>query len=204
MSQRDELKDVLFEQLADLEIFERLLRFDPARQKLFLCLATLVSRGKPLATELQNAYTMRYQKSSAKDARRRQDTTRKCTPSTLATLAEAELAKTCNDDKTIQQQADAIAQNDLQYELMTLEAIDFGLRLGSFLSEAGWLNESIAILSCIANRLKNMEQKTIYLDCLQRQVLSNLFITIYVLMQLLQTFTFGGSLEQFQVSRKNI
>ncbi|XP_034490404.1 amyloid protein-binding protein 2 isoform X2 [Drosophila innubila] len=51
-------------------------------------------------------------------------------------------------------------------------AIDLGLRLGSFLSEAGWMQESISVLSCLNERLKQMKpfknQLVTRLDCLQR------------------------------------
>lgn len=51
-------------------------------------------------------------------------------------------------------------------------AIDMGLRLGSFLSEAGWMQESISVLMCLNKRLKHMQpfrdQFITRLDCLQR------------------------------------
>lgn len=240
MSQRDELKDMLFEQLADLEIFERLLRFDPARQKLFLCVATLSSRGKPLASQLQQTYTGRYKPEPADDTITAQTTstaTVTSTPSTsasaaatttattiktaskLAKLAKAKLAlnckshnhatnsssattsdntstsilntspstssATCNNTSDVVSSTkllDTIALKDADYIKLAddpvndfpfgLDVIDFGLRLGSFLSEAGWMSESIDILKCVASRLKRMtldkKLKIIYLDCLQR------------------------------------
>ncbi|XP_030380960.1 amyloid protein-binding protein 2 isoform X2 [Scaptodrosophila lebanonensis] len=52
------------------------------------------------------------------------------------------------------------------------EIIDFGLRLGSFLSEAGWMQESIAVLECLNERLKRMKPfrniVIVRIDCLQR------------------------------------
>lgn len=199
MSQRDELKDMLFEQLADLEIFERLLRFDPARQKLFLCLATLISRGKPLASQIKQTYTGRYKQEPAVVAQTSSTSVTTKTASKLAKLAKAKLALSCKShnneqstsstatssstshstiapsiDETIIQAADASDSNDEasgNYHF-GLDAIDFGLRLGSFLSEAGWFAESIDILKCVATKLKRMtldkNLKIIYLDCLQR------------------------------------
>ncbi|KAH8362623.1 hypothetical protein KR200_010805 [Drosophila serrata] len=53
-----------------------------------------------------------------------------------------------------------------------LQAIDLGLRLGSFLSEAGWMQESITVLSCLNARLKHLPRHkhwlVMRLDCLQR------------------------------------
>ncbi|XP_026848269.1 amyloid protein-binding protein 2 [Drosophila persimilis] len=53
-----------------------------------------------------------------------------------------------------------------------LQAIDLGLRLGSFLSEAGWMQESISVLTCLNERLKRLPPHKYWLvmrlDCLQR------------------------------------
>ncbi|XP_075154367.1 protein interacting with APP tail-1 [Haematobia irritans] len=185
MSKRDDLKDMLFEQMADLEIFERLLRFDPARQKLFLCLATLISRGKQLATQLQQTFTQRY--GTQTQASQQQHTQTK-TASKLAKLAKAKLlassisasaqtpistsANESQDYESMMKSADSLALNSDNECNFGVDTIDFGLRLGSFLSEAGWFSESIAILKCVATRLKAMEPtrkiRIIYLDCLQR------------------------------------
>ncbi|KAH8308561.1 hypothetical protein KR018_005865, partial [Drosophila ironensis] len=53
-----------------------------------------------------------------------------------------------------------------------LQNIDMGLRLGSFLSEAGWMQESITVLACLNERLKRLPPHKYWLemrlDCLQR------------------------------------
>ncbi|BFG02032.1 amyloid protein-binding protein 2 [Drosophila madeirensis] len=53
-----------------------------------------------------------------------------------------------------------------------LQGIDLGLRLGSFLSEAGWMQESISVLTCLNERLKRLPRHKYWLvlrlDCLQR------------------------------------
>ncbi|KAH8420495.1 hypothetical protein KR009_010828, partial [Drosophila setifemur] len=53
-----------------------------------------------------------------------------------------------------------------------LQPIDMGLRLGSFLSEAGWMQESISVLACLNERLKRLPPYKFWLemrlDCLQR------------------------------------
>lgn len=52
------------------------------------------------------------------------------------------------------------------------QEFNIGLRLGSFLSEAGWMNESIQILSCLLPAFNILESKysnsILNLDCLQR------------------------------------
>ncbi|XP_017019073.1 amyloid protein-binding protein 2 isoform X2 [Drosophila kikkawai] len=68
----------------------------------------------------------------------------------------------------------AAADEALEEELPVeeLQAIDLGLRLGSFLSEAGWMQESISVLSCLNARLKHLPRHrhwlVMRLDCLQR------------------------------------
>ncbi|XP_005188507.1 amyloid protein-binding protein 2 [Musca domestica] len=191
MSQREDLKHMLFEQMADLQIFERLLRFDPARQKLFLCLATLISRGKQLAKELEQTFIQRYAPPSPSPSSRSHMTQTTKTASKLAKLAKAKLTVSTStpstsallspphtdddsvDEEAIIQAADSLALSSNEHEYnFGLDVIDFGLRLGSFLSEAGWLSESIAILQVVASRLRKMEPtkkiQIIYLDCLQR------------------------------------
>ncbi|XP_067639160.1 amyloid protein-binding protein 2 [Eurosta solidaginis] len=197
MSERDELKDMLLEQLTNLSIFERLLRFDPVRQKLFRCMTALMSRH--LSTQLQQNFTMRY--------RQRQDSTKfmktaingqqQCssaiplrkitkthgTPSMVDLFANTSISKE-GDDKTERKttttrtipadifninSGDLDSDDDFEFGL---DAMDFGLRLGSFLSEAGWLADSIEILHCVAAKIRSMSEDKqhvlVRLDCLQR------------------------------------
>ncbi|XP_055912999.1 amyloid protein-binding protein 2 [Eupeodes corollae] len=142
MSRIEKLKSMLFEQLSDLEIFSRLLNFDPSRQKLFKCLTSLNSSNKPLATHLQNKYIMRYR------------------------LAPKMV------DKTTSFEMISKTTNQTFAEDFDMDAIGFGMRLGSFFSEAGLLSESINVLSCVASRLEQMSDDDtttlVRLDCLQR------------------------------------
>ncbi|XP_055841427.1 amyloid protein-binding protein 2 [Episyrphus balteatus] len=142
MSRIEKLKSMLFEQLSDLEIFSRLLNFDPSRQKLFKCLTSLMSSNKPLATHLQNKYIMRYR------------------------LAPKMVDKTSSFEMISKTSHQTFAED------FDMDAIGFGMRLGSFFSEAGLLSESINILSCVASRLEQMSDDDtttlVRLDCLQR------------------------------------
>ena len=89
-------------------------------------------------------------------------------PSTSTSCTSSSDSSNALKDADYIQLADAPV-NDFPFGL---DVIDFGLRLGSFLSEAGWMSESIEILKCVASRLKRMtldkKLKIIYLDCLQR------------------------------------
>lgn len=145
MSRIDKLQSMLFEQLSDLEIFSRLLHFDPARQKLFKCLTSLMSSKKPLATHLQNKYIMRY----------------RVAPKIV--------------EKTTSFEMISKTSNQTFAEDFDMDAIGFGMRLGSFFSEAGLLSESINVLSCVAGRLQQIAKEDdsdavtlVRLDCLQR------------------------------------
>ncbi|TMW42299.1 hypothetical protein DOY81_012623, partial [Sarcophaga bullata] len=70
-----------------------------ARQKLFLCVATLSSRGKPLASQLEQTYTGRYKPEPAEDITTAQaQTTLSTAPVTASTSAAATTA--ANTTKT--------------------------------------------------------------------------------------------------------
>lgn len=70
-------------------------------------------------------------------------------------------------------------QETIPYDVDTANCIEDGLRVGSFLAEAGWLQESLAVLDrvlSIVNKLDNNKLQTyevllIKLDCLQRFVM---------------------------------
>lgn len=69
----------------------------------------------------------------------------------------------------------------IPYDEESASCIEDGLRVGSFLAEAGWLQESLAVLDrvlSIVNKLDNHKLETyevllIKLDCLQRFVVFN-------------------------------
>ncbi len=67
-------------------------------------------------------------------------------------------------------------QQTIPYDEESTNCIENGLRVGSFLAEAGWLQESLAVLDrvlSIVNKLDKLETYEILiikLDCLQRCV----------------------------------
>lgn len=127
ISKSCKLEKMLLNQLINLDIIARLLRFSSARQKLFHCIATL---GRPLATQLEYNFLMKYFPPQSK-----------------------------RDKSTT-------------VETIGSDIVDFGLRLSSFLAEAGWVQESIKILTAIGNSFDKSTQDestlVVYLDCLQR------------------------------------
>ncbi|XP_036341708.1 amyloid protein-binding protein 2-like isoform X1 [Rhagoletis pomonella] len=200
MSKHDELKDMLLEQLIDLSTFERLLRFDPVRLKLFRCLTALMSSGKLLSTQLQQNFTMRYRQKQDSTKFNKTATTEPSsssnplkkspnlptTPTMVDLFANASISTTVKDNDVYENSSvktESSVVNDIDPDAIFeelplddfhfgLDVIDFGLRLGSFLSEAGWLADSVEILQCVASKLRNMpadkQHMLVRLDCLQR------------------------------------
>ncbi|ALC49100.1 Pat1 [Drosophila busckii] len=194
MSQHEELKDTLLEELTNLDVFRRLVRYAPARNKLLRVVAALMASNKPLPRRLSDAYVARYelpeteqqqqqqQQEADKTEPKAEETAIKC--SDMPSTSAAGSAKTPNSNSSpshcIYEQTAAVVaaeKNELpplatQLPAEDALAIDLGLRLGSFLSEAGWMEESIAVLSCLNNRIKRMQrfqnELVTRLDCLQR------------------------------------
>lgn len=66
-------------------------------------------------------------------------------------------------------------------QMECLQHIDCGLRLGSFLAEAGWLTDSVITLTTVLRLINQLTQDyntlLIKLDCLQRYVTQLLTIS---------------------------
>ncbi|KAI8033644.1 amyloid protein-binding protein 2 [Drosophila gunungcola] len=209
MSQQESLKDTLLEELAQLEVFTRLVRYSPARSKLLRIMAALMASKKMLARRLSDNYVSRYwtpghdddegdeliQEPVDLDKSRDQaplDPSPEPEPSKLhiydGETEEDGSGASCSEQRrqfiTIEVDAKAL-QPQSQSELSVInnsaleelpasemQAIDMGLRLGSFLSEAGWMQESITVLECLNGRLKRLPPHKHWLemrlDCLQR------------------------------------
>lgn len=222
MSQREELRDPLLEELSNLEVFRRLVRCTPARGKLLRIVAALMSSNKALPRRLSEAYVGRFavtqteteeedteqaeaavtpSTTAGQDVAERSNCSHEssaATCSTTTTGAAADVAScSSNNSDSNKKSAAALAASVIQeipptpsspslepltvhtvvHESMCDEdalATDLGLRLGSFLSEAGWMQESISVLVCLNERLKHMQRfrddLITRLDCLQRYV----------------------------------
>lgn len=189
MSQHEDLVDLLFEKLSSLEIFYRLLRYQPARQKLFNCMARVTNRNKPLALILQQNFVEYIKKEHHQERARQPTSTTTNAAYMLATLAKAKLALlnrsilAGNSAQSKKKQSSSHKQSAdeecrEQQPLLSVDAIDLGLRLGTFLDEAGWLSESIGVLSTVAQYLvmgvclipKGVNIQLVRLDCLRRFV----------------------------------
>lgn len=224
MSQREDLKDPLLEELSILEVFRRLVRCTPARGKLLRIVGALMASNKALPRRLSEAYEGRFAVSqsndddteqevaaatSVGDVAKRSDSNKACnernTACSIKTIAATAVASCSNSSnssssgagdsnnkKTVS--ASTVMQEIPPPPIVNIEAptlptahaleplealpdedalaVDLGLRLGSFLSEAGLMQESISVLLCLNERLKHMQpfrdQFITRLDCLQR------------------------------------
>ncbi|KAH8266996.1 hypothetical protein KR026_001822, partial [Drosophila bipectinata] len=201
MSKRDFLKDTLLEELCRLEVFTRLVRYSPARSKLLRIVASLMASKKMLASRLSEAYIARYgqdwelngdleEERKAEEmmqlpsAARQDDRARELlrdyvaddeSPGTSSSSSSSTCRRQDGDPNKVplQPEPNVMPLTNLQdLPAEELQAIDTGLRMGSFLSEAGWMQESISVLSCLNARLKRLPPHKYWLemryDCLQR------------------------------------
>ncbi|XP_030567767.1 amyloid protein-binding protein 2 [Drosophila novamexicana] len=219
MSQREDLKDTLLEELSNLDVFRPLVRYTSARGKLLRIVAALMASNKTLPHRLSEAYVGRYALSQT-EAQYNEEADGDgdgdkagalATAAGAAAKAEAgagageaaallpqidydktqiiDIAASCLSHMTLSDKqtaaaaaagagdgaGDGAAGESVPMEALPDEdimAIDLGLRLGSFLSVAGWMQESISVLSCLNERLKRMrpfkDELVLRLDCLQR------------------------------------
>ncbi|XP_016992872.2 amyloid protein-binding protein 2 [Drosophila takahashii] len=208
MSQQESLKDTLLEELAQLEVFSRLVRYSAARSKLLRIMASLMASKKMLARSLSENYMSRYgipgyeeeevkelqqmeplslnknhQEDQEEDGYDGGETTEAAEASTSPPAPNyprtqfSPIAKHEEPQGPLYgpSQGELSVISDLELEELPAEemqAIDLGLRLGSFLSEAGWMQESITVLASLNGRLKHLPPHKhwleLRLDCLQR------------------------------------
>ncbi|XP_059617982.1 amyloid protein-binding protein 2 [Phlebotomus argentipes] len=144
ISQKADLCETLLEELSDLMVFAKLLRFGSARQKLLKCVASLVKNNLPIVSCLTKRYVdyIEYRR----------------------WYKQGGGSKDADDD-----------EDEESVRKSRRQDVDLGLRLGTFLSEAGWLAESIEVLSNVLRVVRNvpsdeapMENLFTELDCLQR------------------------------------
>lgn len=187
MSKREDLKDTLLEELANLDVFDCLVHYTSARGQLLRIVAALMASNKPLPRRLSDAYVGRFglpqvpQTETAAEAEADNKQTEQAAESGDQFKCEQNeqnnIASNHNNHKSPTQaqaqEQDVAEQSELEpLSPQEVHAIDLGLRLGSFLSEAGWMQESISVLSCLNERLKQLKpfknQLVTRLDCLQR------------------------------------
>jgi len=197
------LKDTLLEELVQLEVFSRLVRYSAARSKLLRIMASLMASKKMLASRLSENYVSRYgvpgqeeeelpllktdkisQDQAALENRSSDldqlliydlQTGASISPSSSSFERRPPCMSIQEPQSPVPSLAELTLYNKAAVEELPAEelrAIDLGLRLGSFLSEAGWMQESITVLACLNGRLKHLPPHKHWLemrlDCLQR------------------------------------
>ncbi|KAH8265009.1 hypothetical protein KR038_003681 [Drosophila bunnanda] len=191
MSQQESLKDTLLEELSCLDVFLRLVRYAPARSKLLRIVASLMASNKLLASRLAEAFVSRYSVQTDQElgdqeqpqwlSQNPNQTQNEDSQYPLhiydgedACVTSGRIAGNEGTQTKFNVIATGAPADSALEELPAeeLHAIDLGLRLGSFLSEAGWMQESITVLSCLNARLKHLPRHkhwlVMRLDCLQR------------------------------------
>ncbi|XP_034109645.1 amyloid protein-binding protein 2 [Drosophila albomicans] len=213
ISQRDDLKDSLLEELSKLRVFRCLVRFTSARNQLLRIVASLMASNKSLTRRLSEAYEVLFsvpqieqpeqseqvgdsshkldkelfsdEYSKMQITEQQQNAAAGCSSSSdsSSSSSSASLPASTTTSSEIDDHQHSQLPNvtvKLAHLLDDLDdlddqdalAIDLGLRLGSFLSEAGWMQESISVLSCLNERLKRMppfkNMLVTRVDCLQR------------------------------------
>ncbi|XP_055523588.1 amyloid protein-binding protein 2 [Wyeomyia smithii] len=160
----DALKDILLVQLTDLDTFHKLIKQASLKQIMFKCVQILMTARRPIVTELRTKFcrttTVYYLQdvnaSHVKDAKLEHylyGTT------TAAATAEA----SCDG---------GVPAEVWRFATSFMDQINNGVRLGSFLSEAGWLEESLHVFNITLLMIQLLRTSymryLIELNCLQK------------------------------------
>jgi hypothetical protein len=134
MSESEKL-DILMEELANLDMFIKLLKYASAKQSMLKCFQALLSDGKPIAFELCNKYVCKTQ------------------------------------DEYPDGAMDTLNANKQPDDMLTM--INHGMRLGTFFSDSGCLEESLSVLSTVLKLIERLDRDPsitvlLELSCLQK------------------------------------
>ncbi|XP_055586241.1 amyloid protein-binding protein 2 [Uranotaenia lowii] len=165
----ESLKDVLLVQLCELDVFQRLIKQTALKQTMFKCVQTLMTARRPIVTELRTIF---------------------CRTTTVYFLQHPDIAlvKQCSLERLIRAsgtvcslpELEAVAETsstsashkNIQFVVRFLEQIDNGIRLGSFLSESGWIEESLHVFNITLAMIEELrfgyQRYLIELNCLQK------------------------------------
>lgn len=150
----DSLKDILLAQLTDLETFNRLIRQASLKQIMFKCVQTLMTAHRMVVSELQTNFC--------------RSTSVYYLQNTAVTDA---VRDACLEDYTATGRQD---QDQANWRVVSafVDQIDNGVRLGSFLCEAGWLEDSLHVfdvtLAMIQLLRASCMRYLIELNCIQK------------------------------------
>uniref|UniRef100_A0A8D7ZWJ0 Amyloid protein-binding protein 2 n=1 Tax=Culex pipiens TaxID=7175 RepID=A0A8D7ZWJ0_CULPI len=155
----DSLKDILLVQLTDLETFNRLIRQASLKQIMFKCVQTLMTAHRMVVSELQTNFcrstSVYYLQNGAVTGAVRD-----------ACLEDHAGARQKGDDRDKGQ--------DTSWRVVAafVDQIDNGIRLGSFLCESGWLEDSLHVFNITLDMIQLLRasymRHLIELNCIQK------------------------------------
>ncbi|XP_065085384.1 amyloid protein-binding protein 2 [Ochlerotatus camptorhynchus] len=168
MCNHDSLKEILLTQLTDLNTFNKVIRQASLKQIMFKCVQTLMTSRRPVVTELRTTfcrttsvyYLQNENVSMVKDAR---------LEDFLGSHGEVshEGVESAGGHST-----GTTAQDSRLFVGAFIEQVDNGIRLGSFLCESGWLEESLHVFNITLSMVQLLQasylRSLIELNCLQK------------------------------------
>lgn len=155
MSENYLLQDVLLAELSDVTLFCKLIRYPSIRNNMYKVFKLMMKNDKPIASELQRKYVQR----------------------TKYLLTDQIVYQ--NNEKLVYL-VDDVCENsseDLLYLNINISRsyfreIDKGMRLGTFLYECGWFEDSLKVLQVTRNLIQELyddyRKLLLLLNCLQK------------------------------------
>ncbi|XP_039452010.1 amyloid protein-binding protein 2-like [Culex pipiens pallens] len=155
----DSLKDILLVQLTDLDTFNRLIRQASLKQIMFKCVQTLMTAHRMVVSELQTNY---------------------CRSTSVYYLQNGAVTgavrDACLEDHAGARQKGEERDNgqDTSWRVVAafVDQIDNGIRLGSFLCESGWLEDSLHVFNITLDMIQLLRASymryLIELNCIQK------------------------------------
>ncbi|XP_029710639.2 amyloid protein-binding protein 2-like [Aedes albopictus] len=169
MCAHDSLKEILLVQLTDLNTFQKVIRQASLKQIMFKCVQTLMTARRPVVTELRTKfcrttsvyYLENENVSAVKEAPLENFLgAHGEVPHEEPIGAAAASGAACQDNP------------DRQFVAAFIEQVDNGIRLGSFLCESGWLEESLHVFNSTLAMIQLLRasylRSLIELNCLQK------------------------------------
>ncbi|XP_058444931.1 amyloid protein-binding protein 2-like [Malaya genurostris] len=155
----DSLQDILLVQLTDLDTFHKLIKQTSLKQIMFKCVQTLMTGRRPIVTELRTKFC-------------RATTVYYLQNANASAVKDASLEGYLSGGDLTASGECPVAPDNWRFVSSFMDQIDNGVRLGSFLSESGWLEESLHVLNItlgMIQLLRNCYMRSlIELNCLQK------------------------------------
>lgn len=157
----DSLKDILLVQLTDLDTFNRLIRQASLKQIMFKCVQTLMTAHRMVVSELQTNFCRSTSVYYLQNA---------TVTGTVRDALLEDFAESQNRHQDLA--ADPVDQSKWRVVSAFVDQIDNGIRLGSFLCESGWLEDSLHVfdvtLAMIQLLRASYMRYLIELNCIQK------------------------------------